>query len=573
MLRHFSIDASAGRRHDALRSFRQQVAGGVLISFTRTLRTAVALALASVGSQAVAMDLNPAGEWETRWDNTLRYSLGQRLKSQDAFLLSNVNGDDGNRSFDRGLISNRIDLLSEFDIQRRGFGLRLSAAAWYDRVYNVTNDHDSPLTANRRTVPYNEFTPGTREVAGREAEMLDYFVFGRHDFGGPVLSARLGQHSLIWGTSLFFGMNGIAKGMAPIDVYKLSIPGTQAKETTIPVKQLSSTLQFAEDTSLEAYVQFEYKPTRLHPAGSFLSSTDMLGDGAERMFIGNATTNRCGATTVPPPQRFSNCYLDFAGLYEGKERNNYGFALNTRSEWLGADLGFYAIRYRDTSQYIQTNTAGGTYLVIVPSEQVTAVGASVARLVGDANVGLEVSVRKDQPLVAKEGAVTPADPAYPKGRTAHLNLSWTLLLAKGGFWEGASFVGEIAANRVLDIDTVNTTVPGRYPVGTEKINRDRREASAGVRAIFTPSWYQVLPGLDLSAPINVGYSFRGFSVIDNSFPFGGSPHQAGEVILGVTGVYLSRWIANLSYINYFGKAANQSVLDRDYLRLSVQTTF
>jgi hypothetical protein len=518
------------------------------------------------------MDLNPGGEWAVRWDNTLRYSLGQRLVSAN-ILPDSPNTDDGNRSFDKGLISNRIDLLSEFDAQKDGFGVRLSAAAWYDRVYNRTNDHDSPISANRATVPYNEFTPGTREIAGRRAEMLDWFAFGRYDFGGPVLSARLGQHSLIWGTSLFFGMNGIAKGMAPIDVYKLSIPGTQAKETTIPVKQLSSTLQFTEDTSIEAYVQFDYTPTRLHPAGSYLSTTDMLGDGAERMFIGNATANRCGSTSVPPPQRFSNCYLDFAGLDEGRDRNNYGLALNTRSDRLSMDFGFYAIRYRDTSPYIQTNTGGGTYRVIVPSEQVTAFGASFSRLIGDANLGLEVSMRQDQPLVAKEGVVTPADPTYPKGRTAHLNLSWTKLMPKGGFWEGASLVGEFAANHVIDIDDVRTTVGGRFPVGTPKANLDRRETSSGMRVIFTPSWYQVLPGLDLSAPINFGWSFRGVSMIDNSFPFGGSPDKSGELILGLSGLYLSKWVFNASYINYLGKQGRQPVLDRDYLRLSVQTTF
>jgi hypothetical protein len=48
------------------------------------------------------------------------------------------------------------------------------------------------------------------------------------------------------------------------------------------VPQLSSTLQLTNDTSVEAYVQFKYRETRLHPAGSYLSSTDMLGDGAER---------------------------------------------------------------------------------------------------------------------------------------------------------------------------------------------------------------------------------------------------------------------------------------------------
>jgi hypothetical protein len=33
-------------------------------------------------------------------------------------------------------------------------------------------------------------------------------------------------------------------------------------------------------------------------------------------------------------------------------------------------------------------------------------------------------------------------------------------------------------------------------------------------------------------------------MIDNAFPFGGSPDKGGEVVLGLTGVYLSKWIGN-----------------------------
>lgn len=536
-----------------------------------------AAVLASLGHSASALDLNPDGEWQIRWDNTVKYSAGYRLKAPQSELInpvsSKANADDGDRSFGKGLVSNRADLLSEFDAQKDGFGLRLSAAAWYDAVYNRSNDHDSPITANRASVAYNEFTPGTESVAGRKAEMLDWFVFGRNEIQDRMLTYRLGQHSLIWGTSMFFGMNGIAKGMAPIDVYKLSIPGTQAKETTMPVPQLSSTLQLTDDTSIEGYVQFRYKPTRLHPAGSYLSSTDMLGDGAERMFIGNPTSNRCGSTTVPIAQRFNNCYLNYSGIDEGDNDHNFGFALNTRSETLNADLGFYAIMYRDTSTIIQTSTAGGIYRLVVPGDPVRAIGMSIARLVGDANVGAELSLRDNQPLAQKEGVVTPADPSYAKGRTVHANLSWTLLSGQAGFWDGSSLVGELAANHVMSIDDVKTSVAGRFAAGTEKVNREKHESSAGVRVIFTPTWYQAVPGVDLSAPINVGWAFRGASMIDTSFPFGGSPDRGGEVILGLTGVYLNKWIANLSYINYLGEPDRQPLLDRDYVRISLQTTF
>ena len=542
------------------------------------LKPVHALVLLAFGAAApfpaMAVDLNPGGEWQVRWDNTVKYSGGVRVKSQDLSGIS-PNADDGNRAFDKGsMTSNRADLLSEFDAQRDGYGIRLSAAAWYDTVYNRSNDNTSAITANKYTVPYNQFTNGTEEVAGRKAEMLDWFVFGHNDIGDKKLTYRLGQHSLIWGTTMFFGANGIAKGMAPVDVYKLNIPGTQAKETTMPVPQLSSALQLTDDTSIEAYVQFKYRSTRLNPASSYLSTTDMLGDGAERMFIGNASGNRCGATTVPISQRFNNCYLNYAGMDEGNSSNNYGFALNTRSDLIDTDFGFYFTNYRDMSQVIQTNTTSGTYKLIVPTEPVRSLGMSASKVLGEANVGLEVSMRDNQPLAVKEGVVTNVDSSYVTGRTAHLNLSATTLFGATSLWGGSSLVGEFAANHVLDIDDVRTRVAGRYAVGTEKVNRDKNKTAAGVRVIFTPTWYQVTPGVDLSMPINLGWSFKGASMIDTSFPFSGSPDRAGELILGLTAVYLNKWIANISYINYMGGSmVQQPVLDRDYIRFSLQTTF
>ena len=43
------------------------------------------MALLTTCGGAAAMDLNPGGEWQVRWDNTIKYSSGYRL------LMSNEN--------------------------------------------------------------------------------------------------------------------------------------------------------------------------------------------------------------------------------------------------------------------------------------------------------------------------------------------------------------------------------------------------------------------------------------------------------------------------------------------------
>ena len=138
----------------------------------------IALALCSAEVMAFQFDTGVEG-LKTSWDNTIKYSNAWRLNERaDNVMASspNPNKDDGDRNFSTGLISNRFDLLSELDIKYGDVGARLSGAAWYDTVYNEKNDNNSPATANPVSVDYNEFTDKTRDLHGRDAEILDAFV-------------------------------------------------------------------------------------------------------------------------------------------------------------------------------------------------------------------------------------------------------------------------------------------------------------------------------------------------------------------------------------------------------------
>ena len=70
-----------------------------------------------------------------RWDNTFRYNLGMRAQEQDPRDPGHANADDGDRNFSNGsIVTNRLDVLSEFDVVwQRNYGVRVSAAGWYDR--------------------------------------------------------------------------------------------------------------------------------------------------------------------------------------------------------------------------------------------------------------------------------------------------------------------------------------------------------------------------------------------------------------------------------------------------------
>ncbi len=112
---------------------------------------AVAVAMFfSVCGSAGAFEIQTGNkDIELRWDTTFRYNLAYRTESQNKAIIGNPNADDGDRNFDKGIVTNRLDLLSEFDLSyKKDYGFRTSVAGWYDQRYHDPLDNDSPATSN-----------------------------------------------------------------------------------------------------------------------------------------------------------------------------------------------------------------------------------------------------------------------------------------------------------------------------------------------------------------------------------------------------------------------------------------
>lgn len=551
----------------------------------RTAISAALMAQFAVQTPAWSMEIDAGNpEVKVRWDNTLKYSAAARLKDASGALVdrppASVNLDDGDRNFGKGLISNRVDLLSEFDASYRNFGVRLSGAGWYDDVYHKATHHDSPFTANAISVAPDQFTTATRNLHGQKAELLDGFVYGRAQLGDTSASLRLGKHAVLWGESLFFGDNGIAGGQAPIDIVKLlSVPNTQFKELIRPTDQISGQLQISPTLSIGAYYQLAWEKSRLPAAGSYFSRADFLDAGGERLIVGAPG----GAFSAPPAFMRGEDQ-------QAKSGGQGGIQLRWSSDSMDTDFGFYAIRFHDKGPELYVRPSAGlpnfvtgqigTYNLVY-GEGIKAFGASASKSIGAFNVAGEVSVRRNTPLVSTGGAVVVAPgqvadnddhPLYPVGNSAHAQVSLIHTLERGDLWDGGLFLGEIAWHRRTSV----TRNPANLdPTAT-------RDAAA-LRFILSPTWYQALPGLDLSTPLGVGYNFSGRSSVISLWNGGWS--HAGDLSIGLAGEYLQKWKGGITYTRYLGSAGTlvggpnnfytfkQSFKDRDFIALSIQTTF
>ncbi len=506
------------------------------------------------------------------WDNTVKYSAAWRVKDADADIADNsigpqANTNDGDLNFDKGLISNRLDLLSEFDLRyQRNYGLRLSGAAWYDDVYNKSNDNPGALggaLVNSRSADFDEFTDDTEKLHGRKAELLDAFVYGSFTPADMNLNTKAGRFTQLYGESLFFGSNGIAAAQTSLDLIKaLSVPNSQFKEILRPVGQVSGQLQINSDVSIGAYYQLEWRKSRLPAAGSYFSFADFVDEGGEAIFA-----------PVPGGIAFRDDDI------EARDSGQGGVQLKFRAG--DTEYGIYAAQYHDKMPQFYLYPDTQRYEMVY-AEDIRTVGFSFSTLVGETNVAGELSFRDDMPLVASGNTViVPAsfgadggdDAAFPKGRTMHVNLSAISVLAATPLWDGASFIGEFAYNRRLSVTD-----------NKDQLDPEATRDAGALQFIFTPEYFQVAPGLDLQMPIGVSYGMFGRSSVNGAlFP----ANHGGNVSVGLKAEYQKTWQASVGFTHYYGPdgsvikydtavpelSYNNFHGDRDFVSLSVQRTF
>jgi hypothetical protein len=569
-------------------------------------RIAMAVAAACALPAAQAIDLeSPNPDYKIRLDLTPKYSTGYRLKDPSAALSrmdvavdpGTVNEDDGNHNFRKGLISSRWDLLTELDVSGKNFGGRISGSAWHDSVYLRPNAYSgTPLYANGMptgvVIPTannqpgqapNEFLPATRRQHGQGTELLDAFVYFKGEVGGMNGTVRVGKHSLQWGESLFFGQNGIANAQGPVDVAKImSVPGWQFKEVLLPVEQVSGSLQLAEGVSLGAYYQLKWRPSKIPGVGSYFSNQDYVGTGTVNFGAGGA--------------------LPYEALKDNRPKDSGQGGVQLRWSPTGSDyeFGFYAAQYHDKTPAVPVFDFVNGNVRLEYAKNIRTVGASVTSSIGQLNWALEGSVRSNAPLNSDPAVLglgpirscgtSSADPCHAVGRTAHLQLSGIYVLQPGPLWGGGAVVGELAYNRTLKVTKdIFALGPNGTSVGLGGLDPNTTKGAWAMRMIFEPQYFQVMPGLDISVPIGLGYNFGGrSSAVAN---FAGGVSNGGDFSIGLKGKYQSAWNFALSYTGYLGSAKTftqtlvpgagsprqltfgQSLKDRSFLSFTVSRTF
>jgi Protein of unknown function (DUF1302) len=507
--------------------------------------------LMASGRHVEAAQLYAADGLDIRWDNTLRYSAALRLESPNAALLGYANGDDGDRNFAPGLVSDRFDVLSEFDIAAGDFGAHASAAAWYDTVYRASTNNTSTATNNAASPIARQFTSAVRSLEGQHAELDDAFVYGNFTLAEMPVSVRVGRQTLLGGESRFFDANSIAAAMAPTDYLKTMMDqGGYSGNMFLPVNQLSLGLQPLPWLSVSFYDQFEWRASRQQGDGSFLNYLDYLGAGAGRLYLA--------------PEQY---------LMRGPDGETAGgqYGIMLHGSTADVDLGLYALRFRAKDPSLETLSnpmlagqtgAVGSYRLVYPSG-VDLYGVSFSTVLGGNTLSGEFSARQNMPLVSYDPRTLRLSvptggiyDGYATGNTLHTQISLVTELAETPAWDRADVTAEFATDHVLSFTSIN---PGELPYSSFALK---------ARARFEPHYFQVLPNLDMTGIAELGYNLAG-----RSFTSYAQNSGSGDFRFGVSGIYLSAWKASVTYTGFLGAPSRQPLADRDFAMFSLERTF
>ncbi|MEY3069801.1 MAG: hypothetical protein RLZZ456_1500 [Pseudomonadota bacterium] len=342
------------------------------------------------------------------------------------------NRDDGNIKYEKGdAFSNAFKVTSELELTYRDWGFFTRASYFYDFE---NSDRD-------------DFTKAAKEKVASDFRLYDAFIWKNYTLGANDEvsgTIRFGKQVVSWGESTFI-QNGI-NVVNPVDVSRLRVAGAELKEAFLPTNMLFASTKFSESVSMEAYYQFDWKPTEIDPSGTYFSSNDFASPGGNYIMLGFGTVTQpvnnpenfastcilgkpaAGQTNVANSDRFAElsaiygaptasallaaaCGAAGARLADNEARDSgqFGLALRWYAEALNqTEFGFYAMNYhsrlpllsgRAASVILPAPAANSAALIVEYPEDIHLFGVSFnTTLPGGVAWQGEVSYRPNMPL-------------------------------------------------------------------------------------------------------------------------------------------------------------------------------
>lgn len=527
--------------------------------------------LTGIGSgPASALDYE-WNEWLINLDTTLGFGAQWRTESRDtdmAFDPGALNFNDGNNNFDPGLVSNNMKLILEFGGEYRDFSFFVRGDAVYDWVY-TENKTD---LSERGYLSYNNGRPagGTlrrgelpRETIaehGRRTRLLDAFVSYNFGFGEQSGSVRFGKQVISWGESTFYpGINALQN---PIDAVTALAPGTEAREIFLPTSAVDLKWDFSPSFGAELYYKLDWERSTLPGVGSFLSTSDTTGPGAERVLLGPLGAAPVISRDTPD----DDGQWGLALRYLSDNGSNFElYHANAHHNIPGVDI------------VINLAAPDQSYSREVYADDIPLWGASFSTLLGEAQVYMDGVYSDDMPFVDvtsefnEEGNFERSK--LVRGHYWQLAAGFTdIYTALPWLSEQITVLGEVLyQGNNLGASELIPPPLGITPPGER--NLKVTDTAWGYQFRVQLKYYSVIQGMDVTVPITFKHDVDGYG---NANALGnGLVEDLKTASLGFDAFYLTNWQISGKYAWYWGNDApdDRTLSDRDNLSLSIKYVF
>lgn len=510
---------------------------------------AIAGALLICNEAAEAFTFNTPPDWDVRLDNSVQYTTGWRVQRRNNHIGDNPINAEADYKFDRGdMVTNRIQDLIEFEgIYRKNLGFRVSGSIWKDFAYDdKVKTNPNPAFASMLTYPTGHYTDWTKRWHLQGGELLDAFLFLNTKVGETPVYLKAGRVNQYWGNSFFFGYSAISYSQSPIDGIKAATqPGSEIKELFLPRAQILATAELSPRLAISGQYFFEFDGNRYAEAGTYLAPADILFKGPRSGGPLNAAFG--GPVSAGSEDRPDN------------NNRNYGVKLSWSPDWAAGDLGFY---YRQMDEvhpwaplFDMASDGRGGRLHLSYAQKVKLAGVSYEANIAGISTGFEVSYRRGTALNSTMGSFIPGVPTTEGAKGDIVNVIANMMTPLNTTWayDSATLIAELSYTHLRSVTENEELFYGEGHPGCangSKWHGCSTKNALALAVLFDPAWNQVLPGLDLNAPMSATIGLSGLPAYAAGQTYA---QQSKQVSLGIRGTYRGKHSLTLSYIRSYWK--------------------
>lgn len=250
----------------------------------------------------------------------------------------NPNSDDGDLNFDTGFFSQAVSGVHELDVRYGNHGFFSRVNWFYDHyMMNETDDMRWDI------MDESEF----EENHGQDIDLLDCFFYSSFNLGNYPMSFRLGSQVINWGEAGFIphGMNV----SNPMNAARFRVPGAEIKDALVPEGTVSASIGLWKGFTVDAYYQYEWEETTIDSPGTYFSTSDVAGPGANSLQLGfSQFADYHSADMNTPANILSSKYFVVERVSDKKadDQGQGGVKLGWQAEALNdTEFNFYYANY------------------------------------------------------------------------------------------------------------------------------------------------------------------------------------------------------------------------------------